>query len=269
MCLILFAYRAHPAYPLVVAANRDEWFRRPTAPAAFWADAPEVFAGRDLEQHGTWLGVTRSGRFAALTNYRDPSSNRSDAPSRGALVSAFLRSQAPSMAYLERLRDESARYNGFSLLAADQNTLGYFSNREGELRELAPGVYGLSNSLLDVAWPKVESGKSRLAAALDAGPTVEALLELLDDTGPAYDQHLPSTGVSLEWERRLSALRIVADGYGTRSSTALLVGADGEVSFVERSFDETGRETGIVRQRFSLERTRAPAPSQRGGSRPP
>jgi uncharacterized protein with NRDE domain len=252
MCLILFAYRVHPAYPLVVAANRDEWFRRPTAPAAFWRDAPDVLAGRDLEQMGTWLGVTRRGRFAALTNYRDPASNRADAPSRGTLVSAFLRSPAPPMAYLERLRDESLRFNGFSLLAGNLDALGYFSNREGEVRELAPGLYGLSNSLLDVAWPKVEIGKARLAVALDGAPDAEALLALLDDTGPASDHHLPSTGVSIEWERRLSSLRIVADGYGTRSSTAVLVGADREVCFVERSFDESGGETGIVRERFSL-----------------
>jgi len=254
MCLILFAHRAHPAYPLVVAANRDEWFHRPTAPAAFWPDAPEVFAGRDLEQHGTWLGITRRGRFAALTNYRDPSRNRPDAPSRGALVSAFLRTQTPPSEFLERLSDEAARYNGFSLLAGDGDTLAYFSNREGEIRDLAPGLYGLSNSLLDVPWPKVASGKSRLAAALDAGPDAELLLEILDDTGLAPERDLPATGVSLDWERRLSSLRIVADGYGTRSSTALLVGADGEVSFVERSFEATGSEAGIVRQRFSLER---------------
>ena len=254
MCLILFAFRVRPDYPLVVAANRDEWFRRPTAPAGFWPDAPAVLAGRDLEQQGTWLGITRTGRFAALTNYRDPDSNRPDAPSRGALVSAFLRSQTPPLEYLERLRDQAARYNGFSLLAGNGDALCYFSNREEGIRELAPGLYGLSNSLLDVAWPKVEAGKSRLAAALDAGPSAEALLALLDDTGLASDRHLPSTGVSLEWERRLSSLRIVADGYGTRSSTAVLIGADGEVTFSERSFDETGSETGIVRERFRLER---------------
>jgi uncharacterized protein with NRDE domain len=252
MCLILFAHRAHPAYPLVVAANRDEWFRRPTAPAGFWPDAPDVLAGRDLEQQGTWLGVTRGGRFAALTNYRDPGANRPDAPSRGALVSAFLRSRVPPGEYLERLRRDSSRYNGFSLLAGEGTTLCYFSNREGEIRSLAPGVYGLSNSLLDVPWPKVQAGKSRLAAALDDCPNAAALLDILDDTRFASDQELPSTGVSLDWERKLSSLRIVADGYGTRSSTALLVGADGDVSFVERSFDEDGNEAGIVRERFSL-----------------
>src|SRR5262245_66312176 len=122
MCLILFAHRAHAAYPLVVAANRDEWFRRPTAPAGFWPDAPEVFAGRDLEQQGTWLGVTLSGRFAALTNYRDPASNRPEAPSRGALVSAFLRSQVPPLQYLERLREESVPYNGARQLRGSRHT---------------------------------------------------------------------------------------------------------------------------------------------------
>src|SRR5262245_40888588 len=182
MCLILIAHRAHPAYPLVVAANRDEWFRRATAPAAFWREAPEVFAGRDLEQHGTWLGVTRHGRFAALTNYRHPGSNRAEAPSRGGLVSAFLRSRVSPTEYLERLRDVAARYNGFSLLARDGTTLCYFSNREGEIRNLAPGIYGLSNSLLDVPWPKVQSGKTRLAAVLDGSPNTSALLDLLDDT---------------------------------------------------------------------------------------
>jgi uncharacterized protein with NRDE domain len=252
MCLILFAHRVHPAYPLVVAANRDEWFRRPTAPAGFWPDAPEVLAGRDLEQQGTWLGVTRAGRFAALTNYRDPGANRPDAPSRGTLVSAFLRSRIPPGEYLEHLRRDASRYNGFSLLAGDGTALCYFSNRQGEVRSLTPGVYGLSNSLLDVDWPKVQSGKSRLAATLDRRPDAAALLDILDDTGLASDALLPSTGVSLDWERRLSSLRIVADEYGTRSSTALVVGADGEVSFVERSFGADGSEAGIVRERFSL-----------------
>lgn len=254
MCLILLAHQAHAAFPLVVAANRDEWFRRPTAPAGFWPDAPEVFAGRDLEQQGTWLGITRSGRFAALTNYRDLGNNRPDAPSRGALVSAFLRSRAAPGEYLERLRHDAGRYNGFSLLAGDGATLCYFSNREGEVRSLGAGVYGLSNSLLDVPWPKVQSGKSQLAAALDGCPNAATLLGILDDTQLAPDAALPSTGVGLDWERRLSSLRIVADGYGTRSSTALLVGADGEVSFVERSFDAAGGEAGIVQERFSLQR---------------
>jgi uncharacterized protein with NRDE domain len=252
MCLIVFAHHAHAAYRLVVAANRDEWFRRPTAAAAFWDDAPEVFAGRDLEQRGAWLGVTTTGRFAAITNFRDPGSHLPDAPSRGRLVSDFLRSSATPLAYLERLRPDAAAYNGFSLLVGDGASLCYFSNREREVRSLAPGIYGLSNSFLDVPWPKVRLGKERLARQLNARVDVDALLALLDDTRTAPDEELPRTGVSSEWERQLSALRIVADGYGTRSSTALLIGTEGEVSIAERSFDEHGRAQSAVRERFAI-----------------
>jgi len=254
MCLILFAHRAHPDYRLVVAANRDEWFSRPTAAAGFWPDAPEVFAGRDLAQAGTWLGVTRGGRFAALTNFRDPASSRPDAPSRGALVSAFLRGRLAPAEYLEGVRGDAARYNGFSLLAGDGDSLAYFSNRADAVRELAPGIYGLSNALLDEPWPKVASGKALLGATLGGCPNAERLLAILDDTELAPEASLPETGVGRGWERRLSARRIVGDGYGTRSSTALLVGTDGEVSFVERSFGEDGADAGVVRERFRLDR---------------
>jgi len=246
MCLILFAYRAHPAYRLVVAANRDEWFRRPTAPAAFWADAPDILAGRDLEQGGTWLGVTRHGRFAAITNFRDPGSHRADAPSRGGLVSAFLLADIAPATYLEQLRPKAPAYNGFSLLVGDGASLGYLSNREDKVRNLGPGIYGLSNHLLDVQWPKVEIGKKRLATWLDDDCGPEALLALLDDTRAAPDAALPRTGVTIEWERRLSSLRIVGEGYGTRSSTALVIGISGEMRFLERSFGEDGAETGVA-----------------------
>jgi len=250
VCLILFAHRAHADFRLVMAANRDEWFGRPTAPAGFWSDAPDVFAGRDLEANGTWLGVTRAGRFAAITNFRDPGSNRADAPSRGALVSAFLTSAVSPSAYLESLRSDARRYNGFSLLVGDETTLQYFSNREDEVRDLSPGVYGLSNHLLDVPWPKVRVGKARFAAKLDGRVNAQELLEVLDDTDEAPEEALPRTGVSLEWERQLSPLRIRAGEYGTRSSTVLLISAEGEVSFVERSFSASGAQSGVVQERF-------------------
>jgi len=252
MCLILVAHRAHPAYRLVVAANRDEWFRRPTAAAAFWSDAPQVFAGRDLEQNGTWLGVTTGGRFAAITNFRDPGSHLPDAPSRGRLVAEYLRTDVGPADYLAQLRPEASTYNGFSLLVGDGAALYYLSNREGEIRELGPGVYGLSNHLLDVPWPKVRRGKAGLAGQLERCVNAETLLALLDNTRAAPDDELPQTGVGTDWERKLSSLRIVAGDYGTRSSTALLVGADGQVCFVERSFGERGAETGRVSERFVL-----------------
>jgi uncharacterized protein with NRDE domain len=252
MCLIVFAHRAHPAYRLVVAANRDEWFERATAAAGFWPDAPDVLAGRDLAANGTWLGVTRTGRFAALTNFRDPASHRPDAPSRGALVSAFLTSDAAPAAYLDSLRADASRYNGFSLLVGDAESLFYYSNRESEPRELPPGLYGLSNHLLDVPWPKVRTAKARLGARLNGQVNVESLLDFLDDTGEAPEEELPRTGVGLERERQLSPLRIRAGAYGTRSSTALLVSSDGAVSFVERSFDASGAESGVVREQFRI-----------------
>jgi uncharacterized protein with NRDE domain len=252
VCLILFAHRAHPEYRLVVAANRDEWFRRPTAPAAFWPDAPHVLAGRDLEAKGTWLGVTRTGRFAALTNFRDAESRRTDLPSRGVLVSDFLTSDVAPEAYLRSLRAGAGRYNGFSLLVADAGSMHYFSNRESEVRELPAGIYGLSNHLLDAPWPKVRTGKARLSAQLDGSMSAERLLEILDDTHEAPDAELPRTGVSMDWERQLSPLRIRAGEYGTRSSTVLLVSTEGEVSYLERSFDPFGAESGVVRERFRV-----------------
>lgn len=254
MCLILLAYRAHPRYPLVIAANRDEWFRRPSAPAAFWPDRPQVLAGRDLEQGGTWLGITRAGRFAALTNFRDPASKREDAPSRGALVSRFLESETAPRDYVLALAGEASRYNEFNLLAGDPQTLAYASSRAAAPSILAPGVYGLSNGLLDEPWPKVVKGRRALAAMLDRPFGPEDLFRMLKDHDRAADHELPATGVPLEWERLLSAMHIVADGYGTRCATALLVDAHGAVTFVERTFDSEGRETGEVAERFSLGR---------------
>jgi uncharacterized protein with NRDE domain len=218
--------------------------------AAFWPDAPHVLAGRDLEARGTWLGVTRTGRFAALTNFRDAESRRTDLPSRGALVSDFLTSDVAPEAYLRSLRAEAARYNGFSLLVADARSMRYFSNRERDARELPAGVYGLSNHLLDAPWPKVRTGKARLSAQLDGDLSAESLLEILDDTHAAPDDELPRTGVSLDWERQLSPLRIRAGEYGTRSSTVLIISTAGEVSYLERSFDPSGAESGRVRERF-------------------
>jgi uncharacterized protein with NRDE domain len=254
VCLILIAHQAHPRYRMVVAANRDEWFHRASAPAAFWSDAPEVLAGRDLEQGGTWLGITRTARFAALTNFRDPSAHRESAPSRGALVSEFLRATETTEASFARIAHRAADYNGFNLVAWDGETLAVMSNRDGGARTLGSGVFGLSNHLLDTPWPKVRDGRQRLAALLAREVSVEALLELLDDTRMAEDHELPETGVGLDWERRLSPLRIVAGSYGTRCSTALLVDHAGAVTFAERTYGADGMPAGLVRERFAFDR---------------
>lgn len=252
MCLILVAWRSHPHYPLVVAANRDEFFARRTASADFWDDDPRILAGRDLEGGGTWMGITRTGRFAALTNYRDPASQRQDAPSRGALVADFLRGDDGIDAYLARILPRAADYNGFNLLLGDSARLVWFSNVAGQPTDLAPGVYGVSNHLLDSPWPKVGAGKTALAAALGALPDAEPLFGLLRDDGVHPDETLPRTGVSLEWERLLSSAFVRAPGYGTRSSTVLTVAADGTVDFEERTWLEGARPGGRATFRWPV-----------------
>jgi uncharacterized protein with NRDE domain len=237
MCLIVLAWKYHPEFPLVVAANRDEFTDRPTQGASFWPEAPYLLAGRDLVGGGTWLGITRPGRFAAITNYRDPSPRRHGAPSRGRLVSDFLLGDETPGECLSRIAKHGGEYDGFNLLAADGCTLFYLSNRQGRVRPLAPGIYGLSNGFLDTPWPKVVRTRAAMAAALEnpEGPDPEALFAILSDTTRAHDGDLPQTGIGLEWERLLSAPFIAAPGYGTRASTVLLVDGAGVVDFRERT----------------------------------
>ena len=254
MCLILLAHGAHPEYPLVIAANRDEYYQRPSAKAAFWQDHPHILAGRDLEGMGTWLGVTRRGRFAALTNFRDPNERKTDAPTRGQLVSGFLTSERKPRAYLEDVAALAPNYNGFSLLAGDIDGVFFFSSRASSVQQVSPGIHGLSNHLLDTPWPKVTRGKLRLHAALADEPSPEALLDLLNDREPAADHELPDTGIGTEMERVLSPALIVSTQYGTRASTAVLIGRDGGVSFSERTILRGGDIGATVSLRFRLER---------------
>ena len=270
MCLIAFAWRAHPRSRLIVAANRDEYFGRPAAPAGFWDDHPNVLAGRDLEAGGTWLGVTLDGRFAALTNYRNPADMKTGAPSRGALVSDFLTGRAAPEDYARQLEKRAMDYNGFSLLVADAQSMFFFSNRGGPATRVAPGVHGLSNHLLDTPWPKVEKAKAKLAELLDRPFDSELAFRLLDDAERAPGTELPSTGVSLELEERLSAIRILAvGGYGTRCSTALSLGEGGRIELHERTYREDGGESGKVGYRLTVQAGKARASSRRAESPPP
>ena len=239
MCLILFSYEKHPQYHLILAANRDEFYERPTAPLAAWDCTPEIFAGRDLKGQGTWLGITRSGRFAAITNYRDPASIMDDAPSRGLLISNFLKSDEPAESYLAELEKLAAKYNGYNFLAGDLSGLWYYSNRGDGIYQLSPGHYGLSNHLLDTQWPKVVAGKSRLKKLLHPDKEIQTdrVFDLLADRTLAPDHQLPNTGVDLEWERILSLLFITSENYGTRSSSIILIKRTGEVTFLERTFN--------------------------------
>ena len=240
MCLILIAYRYQPGYPLLVVANRDEFYNRPAAPLAQWLDASHIIAGRDMQGGGTWFGIATNGRFAALTNYRDPSRLIPNAPSRGHLVSDYLRCSKPARQYLDQVAERADLYNGFNLLLGDSEGLFYYANYEARPRKLAPGLYGLSNHFLDTPWPKVERTRIAFRQILDqyADPTSEDLLGLLRDQELAPDHQLPSTGIPLEWERWLSPIFITAPGYGTRASTALSVQDSGHVCIAEVTWPE-------------------------------
>ena len=236
MCLILFACHMHPDYPLILIANRDEFHARPTRVAQWWYDSPNLLAGQDLTAGGTWLGITTSGRIAAITNYRDPSSNNPVAHSRGALTTEFLQQQISPEKYQEQLQTQRNDYNGYNLLFGSVDNLYYFSNRGGPPFTISPGIHGLSNHLLDTPWPKVSKGKQALEQMLKQQKiNPDCLWTVLADPTIAADEELPETGIGLDWERQLSAIRIVGDHYGTRTSTLLLVRKDGQVHFVERT----------------------------------
>ncbi len=239
MCLIALAWQSHADFPLVVMANRDEFHRRPALPARFWPEAPQMLAGRDLSAGGTWLGLTRQGRFAALTNYRDPAAAPGER-SRGLLVSRFLQGRASAWEYAQQVAAEGGQYGGFNLLLATPQELVVLGNRGMAPRRLSAGIYGLSNHLLDTPWPKVEKARVGLRQALQAPVLVpEALLQLRADDAQAADTALPDTGVGLAMERLLSPLFIRSPQYGTRASSAVLLGHE-RACFVEQTFDEKG-----------------------------
>jgi uncharacterized protein with NRDE domain len=235
MCLILFAHDHHPDYRLILAANRDEFYDRPAAPLVFWEDHPHVLAGRDLKSMGTWMGVSRSGRFAAITNYREPGRQILDAPSRGHLISDYLIGHTPPIDYLEDLKQKAGQYNGFNLLVGDTRSLYYYSNRSDGVIRLEPGIYGLSNRLLDTRWPKVHQGKERLSTLIghDTELPLEGILDLLQTQKRPPDHQLPDTGVGIEWERTLSPMFITSPNYGTRCSTLLAVNRSDHVQMTE------------------------------------
>lgn len=255
MCLIFLACDAHPRYQLILAANRDEFYDRPTELANFWQREPHLLAGRDLVHGGTWLGVTRGGRFSAITNYRDPSSRMGGAPSRGNIVREFLAADISVEDYRETLLQAGARYNGFNLLFGDVGQLHYHSNVTGMTTNLASGIFGLSNSLLDTPWQKVNRSKEALAQIISGGDevSIEDIFEALADPTPAPDDLLPDTGIGLELERLVSPAFIESHNYGTRCSTVLLVERDNSVTMVERTFHrQEGKEATTVSYQFKV-----------------
>ena len=247
MCIVLIGWNAHPDYKLIFAANRDEYFNRPTEPAKFWDDEPSIFAGRDTLQGGTWLGMSRDKRFAAVTNIRRPSSTQAGSLSRGLLVSKYLLSNIDPLEYLQQVSAVSHGYNLFNLIAGDGNTLVFLSALDNKIISLTPGIYGISNATLDSPWPKVIKGKSDMASLIEEDKVEpEGLLSILQNRETYPDEDLPDTGVGIEIERELSPLFVQTDGYGTRSSSVLLMEVTGNVSFTERSFDEYGSTIDTV-----------------------
>lgn len=235
MCLLFYCRDAHQDYPFILLANRDEFYERPTREAAFWADQPAVLAGRDLRRDGTWLGITRSGRWAALTNFREPSTAEFDR-SRGDIVRDYLAGGDSAREFAARLQRIESEFDGFNLLFGNRNESLWLSNRGESPRTLGPGIYGLSNHLLETPWPKVREGKHRLRAQLESGLVKDRLFEPLADR-TVYEDQLPETGLDPELERMLSSAFIAGERYGTRSSTLILVDRDGGVYFEERTYD--------------------------------
>ncbi len=251
MCVLFLALDRHPRYPLVLAANRDEFYRRPAAPAAWWGDCPDVLAGRDLEAGGTWMGVTRAGRWAALTNVRDFRNPREGRVSRGVLVRDYLCGNEPPEGYAEAVSARLGDFAGFNLLVGDRTEVWYVSTHTDAPEALEPGLYGLSNATLGAPWPKVTRGLDgfRQALAADEPEPADFLAVLRDDT-PAPDDRLPDTGIGRAWERLLSSLFIVGEDYGTRASMALLLDCEGGGRFVERTIQPGGVPGRIEDVRF-------------------
>lgn len=253
MCLILLGFRAHRHFPLVVAANRDEHHGRPASPAGFWDDHPDIYAGRDLEQGGTWMGISTRGRFAAITNYRQGRPGAAAPRSRGELVRGFLAADVPAAAYLSAI--DSGSYNPFSLIAGTPDGLHFHSTHGDAPIPVAPGVHGLSNHLLNTPWPKVLTGTSVMDStrSLDDPDAIAArLFAFLAVREPAADAELPDTGIDRQRERELSPPFIVGSRYGTRTSTLLLVHASGEVFVHEKRYGPDGIPQGEDVRAFRL-----------------
>lgn len=252
MCLLVLAWKHHPRYRLILAGNRDEFHDRPAAPLNWWQDDPRILGGRDLKAQGTWLGVARSGRFGVVTNYRDLQAPVESAPSRGQLIPRFLTGATSPKEFLDDLRGAAPRYSGFNLLVGGTRALYYFSNRGPAPTALAPGVYGLSNHLLDTPWPKLTRTRERFNALL-AQPEIapEDLFIMLGDREQAGHGDLPSTGLPEDWERVVSAPFIVNERYGTRCSSVLLVERTGRTILQERRFDAAGIQSGNSRFEFT------------------
>jgi uncharacterized protein with NRDE domain len=237
MCLINFAFQHHPDYPLIVVGNRDEFYARPTLQANWWQDDfPEILAGRDLQEGGTWLGLNKQGKFAALTNYRDLKNISDTAPSRGHIVKRYLSNELPDEEMIRFLKTQGKLYNGFNIVFGNSEALFYYSNVNDTLRQLYPGIYGLSNAFLDTPWPKVQRSKAAFTQLIQDKPDAAAMMEIMRNSDTADDADLPETGVPFEWEKKLSAMFITSENYGTRLTTFVSIDKQRNVTFREKGY---------------------------------
>jgi len=255
MCLLLISYKNHPKYKLIIAANRDEFYQRPALPAHFWEQEKELLAGKDMEAGGTWLGLTAHGKFSAITNYRDMKNIKPKAPTRGKLVTDFLLNNISPPDYGDLLKENAGLYNGYNLIFGDEENLNYFSNQTKALVELVPGIYGLSNHLLDSPWYKVEKSKKSFSEALNReNISDEILFEILSDTSTPPDDLLPETGLKLEIERAVSPIFVATPSYGTRSSTVILIDNKNQARFIEKSLNTSSGKWIKSSFEFELEK---------------
>ena len=250
MCLILFALGQSEDFPLIVLANRDEFYARPTRAAHWWHDHPGVFGGRDLQAYGAWMGVNRQGRFAAVTNVREPDKKPVGKLSRGGLPRAFLTGTAAPADFLAAIEKQADEYAGFNLLVGDSSELWFYSNRQTGIRKIEPGIYGVSNGRFDQAWPKVSSGKLALKQALEKHIEDDALIGIMSNEQRAADELLPSTGVPLEKERLLSSRFIKSADYGTRASSVVKYSSEYTIHFTEQNYDPVTDSKTFIYEQF-------------------
>lgn len=288
MCTLVLSYRQHPNFPLIVASNRDEFYHRPAARASFWADQPDLLAGRDLQNGGTWLGITRTGRFSTLTNVRDMQSIRTDAPSRGDLVLSTLINQSPgldldsvsvsvsnpdsisdSISDQNQVQDQNPypealhaihasahQYNGFNLITGTIQQLYYYSNVHHRTEPLTPGTYVMSNAFLNTPWPKSVKTKTHFEALLRENRLdANDLFALMKDNETFPPELLPNTGLSKEMEIKLSSTFIHTEAYGTRCTTLLKIDSQGRVWFSEKTYEQ-GEDAGTTTHEFSISASR-------------
>jgi len=246
MCLIVFSYKNHSKYPFIFAGNRDEFYSRPTRTAHFWDTKPQILAGKDLKAGGTWLGISKTGEFAALTNYRDLNHPRNREKSRGELIPYILTTSEPEKQAVKNIISNGDQYDGFNMIAGNTDKLFYLSNIRESYEPIKPGVYGLSNAFLDTPWPKTEQSKKDFSnAILGNNPDEEAIFRFLKNPKTYPSDQLPNTGLTPEMEKAISPVFIETDKYGTRCSTLLMIDNNGQVTFIERTFpvDEQNSET--------------------------